>query len=80
MIDRTRFVIAIAAAGALIWLYAVILHQGAEGVRISIERQNNDARNAADDARSAYDSCRDDGRVWDFGAGRCGGPAADRRR
>lgn len=78
MIDRTRLVIAIAAAGALIWVYAVILHQGAEGVRISIERQNNEARNSADDARSAYDRCLDDGGLWNFGAGRCDGSAPRR--
>ncbi|WLR92962.1 hypothetical protein [Shinella zoogloeoides] len=60
-----------AIAGALIWLYAEIRDQGARSATSKIERQNNEARNAADDARSAYDRCLDGGGLWNFGAGRC---------
>lgn len=75
MIPWTKIAVGVALAGALIWLYAEIRDQGAEGVRNSIERQNNDARNAADDDRSAYDRCLDGGGLWNFGARRCDGPA-----
>lgn len=73
-----RIIIGAAVAAALIWLYADIRADGARDVTSKIERQNNDARNAADDARSAYDRCLDGGGLWNFGAGRCDG-AAPRR-
>ena len=78
MMPWPKMILGVAAAAALIWLYTEIRNQGAEGVRFSIERQNNDARNAADDARSAYDRCLDGGGLWNFGAGRCDGPAPRR--
>ena len=73
-----KILLGVAIAGALIWLYAEIRDQGADAVRTSIERQNNDARNAADDARSAYDRCLDAGGVFDFASGKCRGPAPRR--
>ena len=78
MMPWPKMILGVAAAPAHIWLYTEIRNQGAEGVRFSIERQNNDARNAADDARSAYDRCLDGGGLWNFGAGRCDGPAPRR--
>ena len=78
MIDWPKIALGVAIVGALIWLYAEIRDQGAESVRNSIERQNNDARNAADNGRSAYDRCLDGGGLWNFGAGRCDGPAPHR--
>ncbi|CUX38459.1 exported hypothetical protein [Agrobacterium deltaense Zutra 3/1] len=40
---------------------------------IKTERQNNAAGDRADSARHRFDDCA--GGVWDFGAGRCIGPA-----
>lgn len=78
MMGWPKIALGVAAAGALIWLYAEIRNQGADSVLINIERQNNDAGNTADDARSAYDRCLDGGGLWNFGAGRCDGPAPRR--
>lgn len=44
-------------------------------VLIKLERQNNAAGDASDQARSDYDRCRDDGGVYDFGALKCKRPA-----
>jgi hypothetical protein len=71
-----KIALGVAAAGALIWLYADIRADGARSVTSKLERQNNEAGNAADDARSAYDRCLDAGGLWNFRAGRCDGPAA----
>ena len=76
MISWSKILMGAAIAGALIWLYAEIRNQGATSVRNSIERQNNDAARKADDAVLDYDGCRDAGRMWDFGAGRCGRASA----
>lgn len=78
MIDWPKIILGVAVAAALIWLYADIRDHGAESVRTSMERQNNEAGNAADDARSAYDRCLDGGGLWNFRAGRCDGPAPRR--
>lgn len=75
MIPWPKIILGVAIAGALIWLFTDIRDQGAESVRNSIERRNNGAGNAADDARGNYDRCLDDGGLWNFGAGRCDGPA-----
>ena len=80
VIPWSKIIIGVAIVGALIWLYAEIRDQGAESLRNSIERQNNDAARKADDAALDYDGCRDAGRVWDFRAGRCIGTAQSRRR
>lgn len=79
MIQWPRILIGVVIAGALIWLYSTIYQQGADSVRTGVERQNNEAGNSADDARSAYDRCRDAGRLWDFRAGRCVGASSGRR-
>lgn len=65
----------VAMAGGAAWLY----HKGGEGAATKIERQNNDAADQSDVARSDYDRCRDGGRLWDFSAGKCVG-ASPRRR
>lgn len=66
-------VIAFTALG--VWLYRT----GGEAERIKIERQNNAAGNASDDARSAYALCVDGGGVFDFATSKCAGPKAGRR-
>lgn len=76
MIPWPKILAGAAIAGGLIWHYAEIRDQGATSVRNSIERQNNDAARKAEDAVLDYDGCRDAGRVWDFGAGRCSRAAA----
>lgn len=63
-------------ASAFAWVY----RQGGGNARSSIERQNNEAGNQSDDARSRFGACLDGGRVWDFGAGKCSGPAPGGRR
>ncbi|GLR55121.1 hypothetical protein KYK30_31715 [Shinella yambaruensis] len=78
MIAWPKVIMGVAIAGALIWLYAEIRAGGARDITSKFERRNNDARNAADDARSAYDRCLDGGGLWNFGAGRCDGPAPRR--
>ncbi|MBN9155815.1 hypothetical protein [Microbacterium sp.] len=75
MIDWSKIIVGTALVAAAIWLFVDIRDQGAESVRTSIERQNNEAGNTADGARSAYDRCLDGGGLWNFGAGRCDGPA-----
>lgn len=57
-----------------------IYRAGGDGVRNSIERKNNEAATRADQGALDYDACRDAGRVWNFGAGRCGGAAPSGRR
>lgn len=42
----------------------------------NVERRDNAAANDADDARGRYDACAYG--LWDFGAGKCVGVAADR--
>ncbi len=65
-------VVALVAATFVTTIYK----SGADSVRTSIERQNNAAGKQADDRALDYDACRDAGRMWNFGAGRCGGPAS----
>ncbi len=65
----TIFLIVSAIMAAVTWIY----HAGGEGARNSIERQDNEAGNSSDRARSDFDACHDG--LWDFGAGKCRGPA-----
>jgi len=74
-----KVIAAIAAVGAIVFVLHKIRESGADSVRAAIERQNNEAGKAADDAVLDYDACRDAGRVWDFGAGRCQRPTPGRR-
>ncbi|MHC2573958.1 hypothetical protein [Rhizobium leguminosarum] len=74
-----KIIAGIAALAAIGIVIHKIRQSGADSVRSTIERQNNEAGNAADEGVLDYDACRDAGRVWDFGAGRCVGPAPGRR-
>ena len=60
-------------AGAAAWIY----NQGGESVQIKIERQDNEAGNASDKARSDYDRCvhPDSGGVYDYATGKCRRPS-----
>ncbi|OKP79901.1 hypothetical protein BTE77_05855 [Ensifer adhaerens] len=60
----------------LVWLVAEIRSDGARSITNAFERQNNAAAHSAGDARSEFDTCPDG--LWDFGAGKCRGPAAGR--
>jgi hypothetical protein len=58
-----------AVAAAAAWFY----RQGGESVRTTIERQNNAAGDASDQARSDYDRCVPPigSGVYDFATGKC---------
>lgn len=64
------FAIVTAIIGAATWLY----NAGGAGERNSIERQNNEAGNASDRARSSFDKCFDAGGVFDSSSGKCRRP------
>lgn len=70
---RFAMIFAMFVAGCLAaaWLYG----KGGESVEIKIERQNNDAGDKSDQARTDYDSCRDGGGVFDFATSKCRRPA-----
>lgn len=65
----------VAIGVAILLVVKVIRDDGAQSVKNSIERQNNAAAQKSDTARLGYDDCLDAGRVWNFGAGECAGPA-----
>lgn len=69
------FAIVTAIIGGATWLY----NAGGAGTLNSIERQNNEAARRADESALDYDACRDAGRVWNFGTGKCGGASAGGR-
>lgn len=48
-----------------------IRNDAAEGARLEIERKDNEAGNAADRSRSAFDICHDRNGVFDFRTGKC---------
>lgn len=62
---------------ALSWAVIEIRQDGAQSVRNTIERQNNEAGGNADDARSEFDRCPDG--MWDYGGSRCRGTTPRRR-
>jgi hypothetical protein len=64
------FAIVTAIIGAATWLYTA----GGSGTLNSIERQNNEAGNASDRARSSFDECFDAGGVFDSSSGKCRRP------
>lgn len=64
---------------AVFWAVLAIREEGAQAVRHSIERQNDEAADRADAKRRAYDACLGSGGVWDFGTGRCDRLEARRR-
>lgn len=73
MPSTPKLVLCVLVCLAMLALVHLIRKDGADSVRDTIERQNNAAGDAADDARGAYDRCPDG--LWDFGAGRCKGAA-----
>jgi hypothetical protein len=75
MLSTARIVCAAIALVIVAALGIWIFRQGGEHVKISIERQNNEAGDRSDRARGDYDLCVDGGGVYDFGAGRCVGAA-----
>jgi hypothetical protein len=64
-------ILAVIGAAAL-WIY----REGGEDTRNANERQTNEAATRADEGALDYDACRDAGRVWSFGTGKCLGPEA----
>lgn len=60
---------------AFLWVWS----EAEDAALSKIERQNNDAARRAEDRALDYDACRDAGRVWSFGSGKCGGPAVGGR-
>lgn len=69
------FLIAALLMAAAVWLY----REGGEDTRNANERQNNEAATRADEGALDYDACRDAGRVWQFGSGKCvGAPVGGR--
>jgi len=61
----------VAIGAAVIFAVQMIRNDGAQSVKNSIERQNNEAAQDADIARLGYDACIDAGGVWNFGTGKC---------
>lgn len=55
-----------------IWVY----RKGQSDALVNIERQNNAAGNASDNARNAYTRCADRGWMFDFATSKCAGPKA----
>ncbi|POH31752.1 MULTISPECIES: hypothetical protein [Sinorhizobium] len=71
----SRFLGGMLVLAALFWAVLEIRENGAQAVRNSIERQNNEAANSADAKRLDYDACSHSGGLWNFGAGKCERPA-----
>ena len=59
---------------AVVWIY----REGGEDVRNSIERQNNEAGDISDRARTEFDMCLDSGGVWSNSTRKCARPPARR--
>lgn len=60
--------------GALMLAITSIYRAGSQGALNSIERQNNEAGNASDRARSSFDECFDAGGVFDSSTSKCRRP------
>jgi hypothetical protein len=65
------------ALAALLVIFAVIIgliyRAGGDAALSSITKQDLEAGNASDDDRTRFDHCAFG--MWDFGAGKCRGPA-----
>ena len=66
-----KFLGGLLMCAALSWAVLEIRENGAQTVRNSIERQNNEAADSADAKRFDYDACSVSGGLWNFGAGKC---------
>lgn len=67
----------VAAASFVAAAVIMIDRNATERGVIKTERQNNAAGDGADGARDRFDGCADG--MWDFGAGKCRGPAPSGR-
>jgi hypothetical protein len=67
------------ALAAISWAVHEIREDGAQAMRSSIERRNNEAAKSADAQRLDYDSCSSSGGLWNFRAGKCERPSRGRR-
>lgn len=73
-------ILAAAALGFLaIYVAWSLVDLGGDRVRNAIERQNNEAGNAADEARLSLRQCNDAGGLYDFETGECTGAEGDGR-
>jgi len=61
----------VALGAAVIFIIHLIRADGAQSVKNSIERQNNEAAQNADFTRLDFDGCVGDDKLWNFGAGKC---------
>lgn len=69
--------IGLAAASFVTAAIIMIDLNATERATVKTERQNNAAGDGADGARDRFDDCASG--MWDFGAGKCLGPAPRRR-
>jgi hypothetical protein len=79
MIHWPKLILAGFILAALAWAVIEIREDGAQSVKNSIERQNNEAAGQSDTARSSYDRCLDGGGLWNFGAQQCDRASSGRR-
>lgn len=77
MIQWPKIILAALILAALAWAVIEIREDGAQSVRNSIERQNNEAAGSADAHKLNFDNCPIG--MWDFGAGKCRWPASGSR-
>ena len=73
------FAAALAIAAVVIFTLNAFEDRGALKEREAISRQNQEAGNAADHARSRYDDCTAHGLRFDFATGQCAGASVHRR-
>ncbi len=72
---RKSLLLGLAAGCFLVAAVILIRWQAISSARIETERQDYAAGDTADRNRSAFDVCRDDGRLWDYSARQCVGLA-----
>lgn len=79
LLSNSRIVLlgaaALAVAGGLVWSHSWMYSQGrrAEQLEVAkkIEKENEDAHDAAEDWRTRYRRCADAGGLFDFETGAC---------
>ena len=74
MSSTLRIIIIFAIVAAIIGAATSLYNAGRTGTLNTIERQNNEAGNASDRARSSFDECFDAGGVFDSSSGKCRRP------
>ena len=75
MLTTPRILGALGILLVLVLIAGWFWKQAGDDVRQSVERQNNEAGDQSDRARSDYDACIDAAGLYDFGAHKCRGPA-----